>query len=129
MAEFTDYLEDRILNHIFRATASTAPATVYLALHTAVNSDTTPGTAVTLGGYARQAITFSAPSPAGAITNSADVQFTASGAAYGTVVSTSIYDALTTGNQLCFDNDFTDTAVADGETLKFVAGDIDVTLT
>ncbi len=127
MSSFTDYLEDRLLNHIFRNTASTAPATVYLALFTVTPSDTGGGTEVTGGGYARQAITFGASS-GGAIANTGAVAFTASGANYGTVVAVAIMDALTVGNMLAWDG-ITSAVVNDGDTINFPIGDIDVTLT
>jgi hypothetical protein len=129
MAEFTHYLSNRVLDHIFRAVASTAPASVWMALHTAVNADAAPGAVVTGGTYARQQVTFSVAASAGLITNSADVNFTATGSAYNLpVVSTSIYDLSSGGNQLCFDNDFTDTTVNQDDTLKFTAGDVDISL-
>ncbi len=127
MSSFTDYLEDRVLNHIFRNTASTAPATVYLALFTVTPSDTGGGTEVSTGGYARQAITFGASS-GGAIANTSAVAFTAAGANYGTVVAVAVMDALTVGNMLAWDG-ITSAIVNDGDTINFPIGDIDITLT
>lgn len=126
MAEFTDFLENELLDHVFAASAYTSPTSILLALFTTTNSDSTPGTEVTGGGYARQTTAFGTAS-GGTISNTAIEAFTASGANYGTVVSTALYDQGT--NQLCFDNDFSDTAVNDGDTLQFGIGDIDVSLT
>lgn len=128
MAEFTDFLENELLDHAFRNSSYTPPASVHLSLHTATNSDSAVGTEVSGSGYARQNTAFGAAS-GGAISNSAIEAFTASGGNFGTVVSTAIFDASTTGNQMCFDNDFTDTAVNDTDTLSFAIGDIDITLT
>jgi hypothetical protein len=128
MAEFSDFLENKILDHVFRNTAYTPPTTVHLALFTSACSDVARGTEVSTGGYARQPTAFG-PAAAGQISNSAVEAFTASGANFGTVVCTGLEDALTAGNQLCFDNDFIDTPVNDGDTLQFAIGDIDVTLT
>lgn len=129
MAEFTDYLENKILNHIFTPTAYASPnATVHLALFTTVCSDSARGTEVTGSGYARQLVAFSA-AVGGTISNSAVESFTATGGNFGTVVCTGLEDAASAGNQLCFDNDFTDTQVNDADTLQFAIGDIDVTLT
>ena len=101
MAEFTDYLENKILNHIFNATASTAPASVHLSLHTSATTDAGGGTEVSTGGYARQTVAFTTASgTSGAISNSAVESFTASGANYGTIVATALFDAATTGNML-----------------------------
>ncbi len=126
MSSFSDFLENELLDHAFRNATWTPPATVYLALFTASPTDAGGGTEVTGGGYARQAITFGAAA-AGAIANTAEVSFTASGANYGTVVSTGIFDALTVGNMLAWD-DITSAVVNDGDTIRFPIGDIDVTL-
>lgn len=127
MSSFSDYLENAVLNHVFRNTTLTSPTSVFLALYTVAPTDAGGGTQVTGGGYARQAITFGAPS-GGAIANTSAVSFTASGAAYGTVVAVGIFDASTAGNLLAW-APITSALVNDGDTLNFPIGDIDVVLT
>jgi len=127
MSSFTDYLEDAFLNHAFRNTALTSPTNVYLALFTVSPSDAGGGTEVSGSGYSRQAITFGAPS-GGAISNTAQVSFTASGGNFGTVVAVAIMDASTAGNMLAWDG-ITSATINDGDTLNFPVGDIDITLT
>ena len=74
----SDYLEATLLNHVFRATYYTPPDTIYLALLTAVASDSTTGTEVTGGSYARQPITFNAAtSGIGKMTSAASFRATA----------------------------------------------------
>ena len=58
MAGFTDYLEDKVVNHLFGGTAYTAPTTWYCGLLTAAPTDSTSGTEVSGGSYARQAISW-----------------------------------------------------------------------
>lgn len=127
MSSFSDYLENAALNHVFRNTSLTSPAAVYLALYTVAPTDAGGGTQVTGAGYARQAITFGAPS-GGAISNTSAVSFTASGGNYGTVVAVGIFDASTGGNLLAWDG-ITSATINDGDTLNFPIGDIDITLT
>ena len=127
MAEFSDFLEDELLDHVFGGSAYTAPADIYLSLSTAVSSDSARGTEATGSGYARQAVAFGTAS-GGTISNTDVEQFTASGGNFGTVTTTNLEDASTDGNMLCYDNDFADTAVNDGQTLEFAIGDIDVSL-
>lgn len=130
MTEFTNYLELEILDHIFGGgggAAYTPVSTIYLALYSTTCSDSARGTEISTGSYARQATAFGTAA-AGTISNTAAESFTPSGANYGTVVATGLEDALSSGNQLCFDNDFTDTTVNNGDTLTFAIGDIDVTL-
>lgn len=126
MSTFSDYLENALLNHVFRNVSLTAPTTTYLALYTVSPSDAGGGTEVTGGGYARQAITFGAPT-GGAISNTSQVAFTASGGNFGTVVAVGIFDALSGGNLLAWDA-ITSATVNDGDTIQFPIGDIDITL-
>ncbi len=127
MSSFSDYSEDAVLNHLFRNVPLTSPTTVYLALYTVAPTDAGGGTEVSGGGYARQSITFGAPS-GGSISNSAAVSFTASGANYGTVVAVGIHDADTLGNLLAWD-DIASTTVNDGDTINFAIGNATITLT
>ena len=75
MAGFSDYLEDKVLDHVFGGTAYTAPATLYVALYTVAPDDTGGGTEVTGGSYVRQtgAFTVSGTSPTTA-SNSAAIE-------------------------------------------------------
>ena len=44
MAGFSDYLETKVLDHVFGGTAYTAPSTLYISLYTAAPTDSTSGT-------------------------------------------------------------------------------------
>ena len=50
MAGFSDYLENKVLEHVFENSAYTAPSTLYAALFTVAPSDTGGGTEVSGGG-------------------------------------------------------------------------------
>jgi len=126
MSSFSDYLENAVLNHVFRNTSLASPASVWLALYTAVPNDAGGGTQVSGAGYSRQQITFGAPS-GGLISNTAAVSFTASGGNFGTVVAVGIFDASTAGNLLAWD-DIASAVINDGDTINFPIGDIDVSL-
>jgi hypothetical protein len=127
MSSFSDYLEDAVLNYVFRNTGTPTSTNVYLALYTVTPSDAGGGTEVTGSGYARQLTAFDASS-GGATTNTVAESFTASGGAFGTVVAVGIFDALTGGNLLAWDG-ITSTTIADGDTLVFPIGDVDISLT
>ncbi len=96
---FSDYLEAAILNHFFRNSATSPPATVYAALYTVAPGDAGPGTEVSGGSYARVAVAFGAPS-GGVIANPAQVAFPTASAPWGTIVAVAILDAATSGNLL-----------------------------
>ncbi len=62
MAEMSNYLENALVNVTLRATSYTAPTTVYLALYSNDPTDADTGTEISGTNYARQSITFGAPS-------------------------------------------------------------------
>lgn len=125
MADFSDYLENAILNTFFRNQAFTPAAGAYLALYTAAPTDAGGGTEVSGNGYARKAVTFGAAS-GGAISNTAAVSFTAAGGNFGTISHVGIFNAATGGNLLAW-KAITPILITDGDTITFPIGDIDVT--
>lgn len=94
----SNYLENKILDHVLGRTAFTMP-TVYVALFTTDPTDAGTGTEVTGGAYARQPISFNAAAN-GASGNSALVAFPTATAPWGTITHAALYDALTGGNML-----------------------------
>jgi hypothetical protein len=129
MAGFSDYLEDKVLDHVFGGVAYTAPATLYVALYTVAPDDTGGGTEVTGGSYARQSGTFtvSGTNPTTA-TTSAAIEYPTATADYGTVVAVGILDASSGGNLLAYANLDTSKVVSTGDVFRFDAGDLDITL-
>ena len=129
MAGFSDYLEDKVLDHVFGGTAYTAPATLYVALYTVAPDDTGGGTEVTGGSYARQTSTFtvSGTDPTTA-TNAAAIEYPTATGDYGTVVAVGILDALSGGNLLAYADLTTSKTVSTGDVFRFDAGDLDITL-
>jgi hypothetical protein len=129
MAGFSDYLEDKVLEHVFGGNAYTAPTTLYIALYTVAPTDTGGGTEVSGGGYARQtgAFTVSGTNPTTA-SNSAAIEFPTATADQGTVVAVGIFDALTSGNLLAYANLDASKVVDTGDVFRFNTGDLDITL-
>jgi len=127
MSAMTDYLEDKLLNHTFRNLAFTPPTTVYLALFTAAPGETGGGTEVSGGDYARQAITFGAPSPSGTIKNSADITFPTATADWGTITHVAIMDAATAGNMLVYGALTVQKVVGTGDIFRVTTNNLTVT--
>ena len=100
---FSDYLEDKILKHVFTGTAYTAPTTLYVGLFTTTASDSSPGTEVTGGSYAREIASFavSGTNPTEATTTSA-IEFTPATAPWGAITYAGVFDASTGGNMLAY---------------------------
>jgi hypothetical protein len=127
MSEISNYLENALINGTLRATTFTAPAAVYVSLHTADPTDAGSGTEVSGGSYARQAATFGAPSN-GASTTTADITYPQATAGYGTVTHIGIFDALTTGNLLYHSPLTTSKTIDTGDIFKITSGSLTVTL-
>ena len=127
MAELSNYLENALINVTLRATAYTAPATVYVSLWTSDPTDAGSGTEVSGGSYARTAVTFGAPSN-GVTTNSADVTFPTATASWGTVGWIGINDAASSGNLLYHTALDTAKAIDSGDIFKISTGNLSVTL-
>jgi hypothetical protein len=127
MAEMSNYLENALINVTLRATAYTAPTTVYLALYTTDPTDADTGTECSGTSYARQAITFGAPSN-GVSTNSAAIEFPQAGGAWGTITHIGIRDALTTGNLLYHSPLDASKTIATGDVFRVASGSLSVTL-
>ena len=127
MAEFTDFMENKIIDHMLRNQSYTPPATVYVALFTTATSDAGGGTEVSGGAYARQAVTLGAAS-GGASSNSADITFPQATADWGTITHLALMDALTGGNMLMHTPLDASKTVNNGDTFKINQNDLDVTV-
>jgi len=123
---FSNYLETKILDHVFGGTAYTAPSTLYVALFTADPGDGDSGTEVSGGGYTRQTVTFTT---SGATTsNDSAVEYATATANYGTVSHIGIYDASSAGNLLAHASLTSAKTIETGDVFRIPAGDLDITL-
>jgi hypothetical protein len=127
MAEMSNYLENALINATLRNTGYTSPTTVYLALYTSDPTDADSGTECSGTSYARQAITFGAPSN-GVSTNSAAIEFPQAGGSWGTITHIGIRDALTTGNLLYHTPLDASKTIATGDVFRVAIGSLSVTL-
>lgn len=122
---FSDYLENRVLNHVFGGTTLTQPAAVYVALHTADPEEDGSGAEVSGGSYTRQAAAFAAASGGAKATN-ANLVFSNMPAA--TVTHVSIWDAQTGGNMLAGGALSVSKSVGAGDTFQITSGNLTVSL-
>jgi hypothetical protein len=126
VSAFSNYLENKVLLHVFGATAYTAPTTLYLALYTVAPDDTGGGTEVSGTSYARQTIAFTVVNDTAS--NTSAVEFPTAGSTWGTVVAVGIFDNLTSGNLLAYGNLTSSKTIASGDVFRVPAGDLDITL-
>lgn len=97
------YLRGKVIDHTLRATSFTAPAGVFVSLHTSDPTIAgTPATEVSAGWYARQALTLAAQTVAGQTSNSNTVTYNGVTGSSVTVTHFAIWDASTLGNMLYF---------------------------
>lgn len=123
---FSNYLENKVLLHVFGATSYTAPTTLYAALFTSDPGEAGTGTEVSGGSYARQTITFTVTGASAA--NTAAVEFPTASASWGTVTYGAIYDAVSGGNLLASGALTTSKTIASGDVLRIPASSFTITL-
>lgn len=116
MAAMSNYLENKLIDHIFRGVAYSVPTTLYIALYTATPSDSGGGTEVTGNNYARPSLAANTTNWAatngatlttnpssgntGTTSNNAVITFNTPSGSWGTVTHFGIFDALSGGNLL-----------------------------
>jgi len=127
MAEFSNFLENALINATLRNTSYTSPTTVYVALYTSDPTDADTGTECSGTSYVRQAVTFGAPSN-GVSTNSATVEFPQAGGAWGTISFIGLRDASTAGNLLYHTALDASKTIATGDVFRIATGSLSVTL-
>lgn len=104
MNNATNYLENKLLDHVLRGTVYTPP-TLYVALYTSGTGleENTPTGEVTGGGYARAKVSdfggYTAAS-GGSSSNAAHIEFPAATVNWGTITHMALCDAATAGNVL-----------------------------
>ena len=136
MAGLTNYLEDKIWNHVFGSTTYTKPTNWYVGLLTATPSDSASGTEVSGGSYARQVCAFTITGTGTALaTNTSAITFPTATADWGIVGWVGIYDSVSGVNLVAYQalqkSDFSTTTtktVNDGDIFKFNASTIKITL-
>ena len=115
MAALSDYLENKLIDQVFRNQAYSFPSTLYVGLFTAAPSDTGGGTEVSSGSYARVSVacslanwagtqaaasTTASSGTSGTTSNNVSVTFPARTANWGVITHVGIFDAATNGNLL-----------------------------
>ena len=124
MAEMSDYLEEKLLDHSLGTTAYSHPSDVFISLHTADPADDESGAEVDV---ARQAIEFDAAHATTGVTQNTNIEtFTSMPAV--TVTHIGIWDHVSAGNLLFHTAVTSSKEVASGDTITVAAGAITITL-
>jgi hypothetical protein len=139
MSKLSNYLEQKLLDHIYNEVALSVPTTTYVALYTTDPTDANTGTEVSGGSYARVLVNENGGgSPAWdlavvdgigyKVDNANDITFPTATAAWGTVTHVGILDAITGGNLLHHTILDSSQVVGDGGIFKFLAGTLELRL-
>ena len=127
MAELSNFLENKLLDHVLRNVSYTSPTTVFVGLFTADPTDAGTGTEVSGGSYARQILSVTTAT-GGIVTSSADVTFPQATGSWGTISHIGVLDALSSGNLLMHTPLTTSRAIESGDILKISTGNLTASL-
>ncbi len=133
MSAASNYLENKVLDHVLRNASYTQPSDLYVGLFTGnalnnLEAGTLTDEVSTSGtGYVRKAVTFG-NAVTGTATNSATVTFDAATDNWGNITAIAILDTVTTGNVLFYGNLTTAKLIENGDTMQFVTDNISVSL-
>jgi len=128
-AVISNYLENKIIDHVLRNTAYTTPGTsIYIGLHTADPGEAGGGTEASGGDYARIQVT-AWDSPASRATqNTNAINFAAASADWGTITHIGIWDNSSGGNLLFYGALTASKVINNGDVFSIAAGELDVSL-
>jgi hypothetical protein len=130
MGGFSDYWENKILDHIF-GKGSYTPPTIYVGLSTTDPTDDGSGLAEPSGNaYARVQTSTSDWNTAsnGSLDNAGDITFAQATGNWGTITHFTLFDAATAGNMLAQGSLSQPKAIGESDTARFEAGDLEISL-
>ena len=130
MSAFSNYLEEKIVEHFLRNTSVGSPTSVYLALFESDPGEDASGTETSYTNYARQVSTWTALDANGQTKNAGALTFPANGNASASVTIThaALFDAATVGNMLLKGPLANPKTLAVGDVLSFAANALTLTL-
>jgi hypothetical protein len=130
----SNYLENKVLDHVLKNTAYSQPANLFVGLFTNTSGNAAAnleaGTLtdeVSGGSYDRQAGAFSAAS-GGSASTSATITFPAATANWGTITHVAVLDASTSGNVLFWGAVTTSKTIETGDTFQITSGNLTISL-
>ena len=126
MAQMSNYLESKLIDHVFRNTAFTTPGIVHVALYSTDPTDADIGTELTGDGYARIAVSMGADTD-GVSLNDAEVLFAAATADWTAISHIGIRDEAAVGNLLMHKALTAPVTVLNTNNFRIPVGDLEIT--
>ncbi len=142
MSAMSDFLENSLVDQIFRGQTAPTTSTLYIGLYTAAPSDTGGGTELSGSGYARVSVssslanwagtqstgsTTASSGTGGATSNNTAITFPEPTSGWGQVQAFGVFDAATGGNLLFHGSLTINKTINEGDTVTFPAGSLVVT--
>lgn len=142
MSAMSDYLENKLVDHIFRSATFAAPTTLAVGLLTAAPSDAGGGTEVSGNSYARVALNPSdtnwkstqntatagnSSGTGGQTKNAVAITFPTPSGNWGTVSHFGIYDATSGGNLLFYGSLTISKTINQSDTVSFPVDSLTIT--
>ena len=122
---FSNYLETKVLGHVFGGTAYTQP-TKYIALYSAAPGEAGGGTEISGTNYVRQTAAFTVTGDTAS--NTAAIEFPTAGSAWGTITHIGVMDSSSSGNLLAYGTLTASKTISSGDVFRIPLGDLDITL-
>ena len=136
MSASSNYLENKVLDHVLKVAAYTQPSNLYLGLFTntsgsaAANLEAgtlTDEVSTSGTNYSRKAVAFGSASGGTSATN-ATVTFDAASATWGTITHVAVMDQATGGNVLFWGAVTTSKSIEAGDTFQVSTGNLTISL-
>jgi hypothetical protein len=142
MSAMSDFLENKLIDQLFRGQTAPTTTTLYVGLLTAAPSDSGGGTEVSGGSYARVSVasslanwagtqaaasTVASSGTGGQTSNNAAITFPTPAATWGTVTHFGIYDAASAGNLLFWGALTISKTINQADTVTFPAASLSIT--
>lgn len=142
MSAMSDYLENKLVDQLFRGQAAPTTTNLYVGLLTAAPSDSGGGTEVTGNNYSRVTVasslanwagtqsagsTVASSGTGGQTSNNNAITFATPSGTWGTVTHFGIYDAASAGNLLFYGALTIAKTINQSDTVTFPAGSLTIT--
>lgn len=123
---FSNYLENALLNHIFKKGSFSQPTNLYIGLSTVDPGESAGGLAEpsAASGYSRTLMNDWIPASTGAVMNSGVVTFSTATGPWGMITHFGLFDASTNGNMLAYANLTVPKSPTSGDIVTFASGSI-----
>ena len=125
MSFISNYLENKLVEHVFRANTMVSPAEIYVALYSSDPGEDNSGVELIGNGYTREIVTFGLPSD-GVSYNDTDVVFNPATSDWPTVSHVAVFDLSAGGNMLFYGPLSASISITSGNNFRLPAGNLAV---